>query len=51
MGLTARAYHHEADEPGFMTAEELRTHRRGSDLRNGNDGDERDMRQIAAHWT
>lgn len=49
VGLTARAYHHEADEPGFMTAEELRTHRRGSELRNGNDGDDRDMRQLAAH--
>lgn len=48
-GLTARAYHNEADEPGFMTAEELRTHRRGSDLRNRNDGDDRDMRQVAAH--
>ncbi|MCO7397404.1 TonB-dependent receptor [Stenotrophomonas maltophilia] len=49
VGLTARAYHHEADEPGFMTAEELRTHRRGSDLRNAHDGDDRDMRQFAAH--
>lgn len=49
IGLTARAYHHEADEPGFMTAEELRTDRRGSQLRNANDGDDRDMRQIGVH--
>lgn len=49
IGLTARAYHHEADEPGFMTAEELRADRKGSDLRNRNDGDDRDMRQAALH--
>ncbi len=49
IGLTARAYHHEADEPGFMTAEELRTDRRSSQLRNANDGDDRDMRQIGVH--
>lgn len=49
IGLTARAYHHEADEPGFMTAEELRTHRRGSQLRNANDYDDRDMRQFGVH--
>lgn len=49
VGLTARAYHNEAGEPGFMTAEELNSHRRGSDLRNRNDGDDRDMRQVAAH--
>lgn len=49
IGLTARAYHHKADEPGFMTAEELHAGRRRSDLRNANDGDDRDMRQFAAH--
>ncbi|MHC1652189.1 TonB-dependent receptor [Stenotrophomonas maltophilia] len=49
IGLTARAYHHEAEEPGFMTTEELRADRRGSDRRNRNDGDDRDMRQVAAH--
>jgi iron complex outermembrane receptor protein len=49
VGLTARAYHHEADEPGFMTAGELHDGRRGSALRNANDRDDRDMRQIAAH--
>ena len=49
IGLTARAYHHEADEPGFMTASELRADRRGSQARNANDGDDRDMRQLGVH--
>ncbi|WP_101927652.1 MULTISPECIES: TonB-dependent receptor [Luteimonas] len=49
IGLTARAYRHEADEPGFMTAEELATDRRSSARRNANDGDDRDMRQIGVH--
>ncbi|MDR6989957.1 TonB-dependent receptor [Luteimonas sp. 3794] len=49
IGLTARAYHHQADEPGFMTAEELAVDRRGSARRNANDGDDRDMRQVAVH--
>jgi len=49
IGLTARASHHEADEPGFMTAEELAADRRGSARRNAHDGDERDMHQIGVH--
>ncbi len=49
IGLTARVYHHEADEPGFMTAEQLATDRRGSHPRHANDGDDRDMRQFAVH--
>lgn len=49
IGLTARVYHHEADEPGFMTADELHNARRGSSPRNANDGDDRDMRQFAVH--
>ncbi|PZU30224.1 MAG: TonB-dependent receptor [Stenotrophomonas sp.] len=49
IGLTARAYHHEAEEPGFMTEAELRADRRGSQRRNANDFDERDMRQIGLH--
>ncbi|MCC7633984.1 TonB-dependent receptor [Stenotrophomonas rhizophila] len=49
IGLTARTYHHEADEPGFMTATELRAHRRGSQARNANDSDDRDMRQLGVH--
>lgn len=49
IGLTARAYHHEADEPGFMTAEELKADRRSSQRRNANDGDDRDMRTLGVH--
>ncbi|WP_311238962.1 MULTISPECIES: TonB-dependent receptor [unclassified Xanthomonas] len=49
IGLTARVYHNEADEPGFMTAAEMRADRRSSDLRNRNDGDDRDMRQVGIH--
>lgn len=49
IGLTARAYRHEADEPGFMTAEELQADRRRSQLRNANDGDDREMRQFGVH--
>lgn len=49
IGLTARAYHHEAEEPGFMTEAELSADRRGSQRRNANDFDERDMRQIGLH--
>lgn len=48
VGLTARAYHNEAEEPGFMTAEEMKADRRASELRNRNDGDDRDMRQFTA---
>ena len=49
IGLTARAYHHIADEPGFMTADELRSDRRGSQRRNLNDRDVRDMQQVGVH--
>ncbi|MET0328969.1 MAG: TonB-dependent receptor [Luteimonas sp.] len=49
IGLTARVYRHEADEPGFMTAGELASDRRGSALRNRNDGDVRDMSQFGVH--
>ena len=49
VGLTARAYHHEADEPGFMTADELKADRRGSERRNANDYDDRDMHQLGLH--
>lgn len=49
IGLTARAYHHEAEEPGFMTKAELKADRRGSQRRNANDFDDRDMRQLAIH--
>ncbi|MCC4633796.1 TonB-dependent receptor [Xanthomonas dyei] len=49
IGLTARIYHNQADEPGFMTAAEMQADRRSSDLRNRNDGDDRDMRQLGVH--
>ena len=49
IGLTARAYKQEAEEPGFMTAEELAVDRRSSDRRNANDGDHREMRQFGVH--
>jgi len=49
IGLVARAYHHEADEPGFMTAAELASDRRGSRARNANDFDDRDMRHLGVH--
>ncbi|MCF8826495.1 TonB-dependent receptor [Xanthomonas campestris] len=49
LGLVARAYHHEADEPGFMTAEELATDRTASAAKNANDGADRDMRHLGVH--
>lgn len=49
LGLVARAYHHKADEPGFMTAEEMAADRRSSAAKNANDGDERDMRHLGVH--
>lgn len=49
IGLTARAYRHEADEPGFMTAGEIAADRRASARRNRNDGDDRDMYQLGLH--
>ncbi|WP_338334604.1 TonB-dependent receptor [Xanthomonas euvesicatoria] len=49
IGLTARAYRTQADEPGFMTAAELQADRRNSDRRNRNDGDDRDMQQLGVH--
>lgn len=48
-GVIARLYHHEADESGFMTAEELAADRRASDPRNANDVDDRDMRHLSTH--
>lgn len=50
LGLVARLYHHEADEAGFMTKSELDAGRRHSDPRNANDGDDRDMKQLAIHF-
>ncbi|MFO3707292.1 TonB-dependent receptor, partial [Xanthomonas codiaei] len=49
IGLTARAYHNEADEPGFLTAEQLRTACRATQRHSLNDGGDRDMRQVGLH--
>lgn len=48
-GLIARAYHHEADEPGFLTVREVAADRHQSPAKNANDGDDRDMWQLSAH--
>ncbi len=49
MGLTARLYEHDAEEPGYLTATEMAASRTQSPARNANDGSERDMKQVAAH--
>ncbi|WP_371181118.1 TonB-dependent receptor [Xanthomonas sacchari] len=49
IGLIARAYHHDADEPGFLTATELAEDREQSPPKNANDSDDRDMRQASVH--
>ena len=46
LGLVTRIYHHEAEEPGFLTREELAASRTDSDPKNANDGDDRDMQQV-----
>ncbi|MCQ9373034.1 TonB-dependent receptor [Methyloversatilis sp. XJ19-13] len=48
-GLIVRAYNHQAEEPGFLTAAELAASRRQSSAKNANDRDDRDMSQISAH--
>lgn len=48
-GVIARVYHHEADEPGFLTADELASARRASPAKNANDGDVRDMYHLSTH--
>ena len=48
-GLVLRTYHHEAGEPGFLTAAELAQDRRQSPLKNANDRSERDMHHASVH--
>ena len=48
-GLVVRAYQHEAGEPGFLTAGELRADRRQSPAKNANDGSDREMKHASAH--
>lgn len=49
VGLVTRLYHHEADEPGFLTRQELKASRTDSAAKNANDSDDRDMKQLALH--
>lgn len=49
IGLVARTYQHNAQEPGFMTASELSANRKQSFAKNANDGDQRDMQHLSAH--
>ena len=48
-GLVLRTYRHDAGEPGFLTAAELRADRRQSPARNANDRSERAMHHASAH--
>ncbi|HEX8405270.1 MAG TPA: TonB-dependent receptor [Duganella sp.] len=48
-GLIVRAYRHDADEPGFLTAKEMAADRRQSPAKNANDTSEREMRHVSAH--
>lgn len=48
-GVIARLHHHEAEEPGFITAEQLAASRTRSPAKNANDGDDRDMKHLSAH--
>ena len=49
LGLIARLYHHQAEEPGFLTAQQLAASRTQSPAKNANDGDDRDMKHLSAH--
>lgn len=49
LGVIARLYHHQAEEPGFLTAEQLAASRTQSPAKNANDGDDRDMKQLSLH--
>ncbi len=48
-GLVLRTYRHDAGEPGFLTAGELRADRRQSPAKNANDRSEREMHHAGAH--
>ncbi|NVN62065.1 TonB-dependent receptor [Pseudomonas putida] len=49
VGLIARLYHHQAQESGFLTREQLHASRTQSPVKNANDGDDRDMKQLSLH--
>lgn len=48
-GVVLRSYRHDAEEPGFLTATELRADRRQSPARNAKDLSEREMQHASAH--
>lgn len=48
-GVIVRAYSHQAEEPGFLTASELAASRSQSAAKNARDGDDRDMKHVSAH--
>ena len=49
VGAIARLYHHQADEGGFLTREELRASRTHSPDKNANDRSDRDMKSLSLH--
>lgn len=49
IGLVARHYKHDADEPGYLTRAEARDDERQSMPHNATDGGERLMNQVSAH--
>ncbi|MBL8430593.1 MAG: TonB-dependent receptor [Dechloromonas sp.] len=48
-GVMARAYNHEAESAGYLTAGELAADRFQSPAKNANDHDNRDMQQLSGH--
>lgn len=48
-GLVVRAYQHDAEEPGFLTAQQIAEDRRQSPAKNANDTTEREMLHASAH--
>ncbi|QXI33204.1 TonB-dependent receptor [Pseudomonas promysalinigenes] len=49
VGVIARLYHHQAQEPGFLTRQQMHDSRTQSPAKNGNDGDDRDMKHLSLH--
>ncbi|MCS4312451.1 iron complex outermembrane receptor protein [Pseudomonas sp. BIGb0381] len=49
IGAIARLYHHQADEGGFLTREELHASRKDSPEKNDNDRSDRDMKHLSLH--
>ncbi|TBU98561.1 TonB-dependent receptor [Stutzerimonas kirkiae] len=49
VGLIARLYHHQAEEGGFLTRQEMRASRTRSPAKNANDSDDRDMKHLSLH--